>query len=59
MDIKEKVLETLNASEEPLKAGEIAEKAGVDKKEVDKAIKALKTEGKVDSPKRCFYGIVK
>ena len=58
MDIKEKVLEVLVAAGEPLKGGEIAEKAGIDKKEVDKAIKALKAEGKIDSPKRCFYGIV-
>ena len=39
MDIKEKVLEVLNSSEEPLKGGEIAEKAGIDKKDVDKARK--------------------
>ena len=58
MDIKEKVVEVLVAAGEPLKGGEIAEKAGIDKKEVDKAIKALKAEGKIDSPKRCFYGIV-
>ena len=58
MDIKEEVLEILVLAGEPLKGGEIAEKAGIDKKEVDKAIKALKAEGKIDSPKRCFYGIV-
>lgn len=55
MDIKEKVLEVLKDSAEPMKAGEIAEKSGIDKKEVDKAIKALKLEEKVISPKRCFY----
>ncbi|GAA0673964.1 MULTISPECIES: HTH domain-containing protein [Clostridium] len=55
MDIKEKVLEVLKNSGEPMKAGEIAENAGVDKKEVDKAIKALKAEEKIASPKRCFY----
>lgn len=55
MDMNDKVLETLKASPEPLKAGEIAEKAGIDKKDVDKAIKALKADDKIDSPKRCFY----
>ncbi|MDU1412138.1 MAG: HTH domain-containing protein [Clostridium sp.] len=50
-----KVLEILKNSSEPLKAGEIAEKAGMDKKEVDKAIKTLKAEDKIESPKRCFY----
>lgn len=38
-----------------MKSGEIAEKMGIDKKIVDKEIKKLKTEGKIDSPKRCFY----
>lgn len=38
-----------------MKAGEVAEQTGIDKKEVDKVIKKLVTEGKVISPKRCFY----
>ena len=44
MDVKEKVLEVLNNSAEPLKGGQIAEISGLDKKDVDKAIKALKSE---------------
>ncbi len=52
---EEKVLETLKASVKPMKAGEIAEQSGLDKKEVDKAMKVLKTEGKIVSPKRCFW----
>lgn len=59
MDIKEKVLEVLTNSKEPLKGGEIAEKAGIDKKDVDKAIKDLKKEEKIISPKRCFYSVNK
>ena len=51
----EKVLETLKAAGKPLKAGEIAEASGLDKKEVDKAMKVLKTEEKIVSPKRCFW----
>ena len=35
-----------------MKAGEVATQLGLDKKEVEKA-------GKVESPKRCFYDIVK
>ncbi len=38
----EKVLETLQTAGKPLKAGEIAEASGLDKKEVDKAMKVLK-----------------
>ncbi len=40
-----------------MKAAEIAEQIGVDKKEVDKAIKELKKQGTIESPKACYYGI--
>ena len=56
---KELVLETLMNSPEALKGEQIAEKAGVPRADVDKAIKALRKEGKVESPKRCFYAAVK
>ncbi|KLO25100.1 HTH domain-containing protein [Marinitoga sp. 1155] len=59
MDTIELVVKVLSESKEPLKAGEIAEKAGIDKKEVDKAIKKLKKEEKIESPKRCYYTIKK
>ncbi len=39
----------------PLKTQEIADMIGVDKKEVDKIVKKLKKEGKITSPKRCYY----
>jgi DNA-binding MarR family transcriptional regulator len=55
MEIKEVVLKTLKDAEQPLKGGEIAEKAGIDKKDVDKAIKDLKKEELIFSPKRCYY----
>ncbi|MEF9952341.1 MAG: helix-turn-helix domain-containing protein [Clostridium sp.] len=57
MDIKEKVLEVLKAQGEPMKAGEIAEAAGLDKADVDKALKALKKDEEITSPKRCYYFI--
>lgn len=55
MDTKELVLSTLKNSSEPMKAVEIAEVANIDKKEVDKALKTLKQEEKITSPKRCYY----
>ncbi|WP_457751514.1 MarR family transcriptional regulator [Thermococcus sp.] len=51
----ELVFKVLKEAEKPLKSKEIAELAGLDKKEVDKAIKILKKEGKITSPKRCYY----
>lgn len=51
----EKVLEAMKAAGKPMKAGEIAEASGLDKKEVDKAMKELKADAKIVSPKRCFW----
>ncbi len=52
---KEKVMEALSSAGKPLKAGEIAELSGLDKKEVDKAMKELKKEESIISPKRCYW----
>lgn len=51
----EKVLAVLKASDKPLKSAEIAEQSGLEKSDVDKAIKALKKEEKIISPQRCYY----
>lgn len=48
-------MKTLAEAGKPLKGGEIAAIAGIDKKEVDKAIKNLKKEEKIISPKACYY----
>jgi len=58
MDIKQKVLNAMKQSNEPLKSGDIAKIIGVDSKEVSKAIKELKKEGVIESPKRCYYKAV-
>jgi len=55
MDVKEKVLDVLQQAGEPLNAGKITDLTGLDRKEVDKAMKALKDEGAIVSPKRCFW----
>lgn len=52
---EQKILDALKKSAEPMKGGEIATATGIDKKEVDKAIKQLVKEDKITSPKRCFY----
>lgn len=58
MELKDKILDLLK-KEEPMKAGEIAEKLKVDKNDIDKALKKLKAEEKIISPKRCFYSVEK
>ena len=55
MDTKEKVLETMKKDGTPLNAGKIAEISGIDRKDVDKAMKQLKEDGAIVSPKRCFW----
>ena len=57
MENQEVVLAELKKSSDPLKAGEIAEITGLDKKEVSKVIKQLVNEGKAYSPKFCYYGV--
>lgn len=57
MEIKEKVLATMRESGEPLNAGKIAELSGIDRKEVDKAMKQLKEEGAIVSPVRCKWTV--
>lgn len=59
MDAAQKVLETIKASAEPLNAGKVTELSGLDRKEVDKAMAKLKAEGKIESPKRCYWQAAK
>lgn len=55
METKEKVLATMKEIGEPVNAGKIAELSGLDRKEVDKAMKVLKEEGSIVSPVRCKW----
>jgi len=55
MEAKDKVLETMKQAGTPLNAGKVAELSGLDRKEVDKAMKQLKEEGAIVSPKRCYW----
>ena len=57
-DPKETVFEAMEKAGGPVRAGDVADATGIDKKEVSKIINALKKEGKVTSPKNCFYQTV-
>ena len=59
METKEKVLATMVEAGEPLNAGKRAELSGIDRKEVDKAMKQLKEEGAIISPVRCKWAPAK
>lgn len=49
------VYKFLKENGDSYKSATIAEKTGIEKTTVDKELKVLKNEGKIESPKRCFY----
>lgn len=51
----ELVLKTMQDAGKPVRPGDVAKALGVESKELSKAIDALKKEGKIISPKRCYY----
>ena len=59
MEAKDIILDILKKESEPLNAGKITELSGLDRKSVDKAMKALKDEELIVSPKRCYWEVKK
>lgn len=56
MDKQEKrVLDAMKKAGKPVRPGDVAKVTGVESKEVSKIINKLKKEGKIISPKRCYY----
>jgi Mn-dependent DtxR family transcriptional regulator len=57
-EITESVFNAMKEVGKPVRPGEVAKILGVESKTVSKAIKTLRKEGKVHSPKRCYYAPV-
>ncbi len=55
MNETELVLNAMKKAGKPLKAGEVAELAGLDKKVVEKVMDQLKKTEVIVSPKRCYW----
>jgi predicted transcriptional regulator len=55
MSTEEKVLEAMVKAGQPVGTSKIVELTGLDKKEVEKAMKTLKESGQIVSPKRCVW----
>jgi len=53
--MEKKVLDAMKKAGKPVRPGDLAKELGLDSKEVSKVINTLKKEGKVVSPKRCYY----
>jgi biotin operon repressor len=54
-DDVEKVLLAMKNAGKPVRPGDVADALGIGSKEVSKAIKVLKGQGRIHSPKRCYY----
>ncbi|MEG0894902.1 MAG: MarR family transcriptional regulator [Oscillospiraceae bacterium] len=55
MENTQLILEAMQKAGEPVNNTKIAELTGLDKKDVEKAMKVLKAEEKIVSPKRCYW----
>lgn len=55
MTMKEEILKVMKEAGRPMSAGEVEKLLKADRKEIDKAFKALKEEGKIVSPERCKW----
>ena len=55
--MEKKVISAMKKAGKPVRPGEIAKELGVEGKAVSKAIQELKKQGKVMSPKRCFWAL--
>ena len=56
--MEKKVLNAMKKAGKPVRPGEVAKMIGEESKEVSKIISSLKKQGKVMSPKRCYYAPV-
>ena len=55
MTMKEEILKVMKEAGRPMSAGEVEKLLKADRKEIDKAFKALKEEGKIVSAVRCKW----
>lgn len=56
-DHDQKILDALKSAAKPLRPGDIAKSLNIDSAEVTASIKRLQAQGKIHSPKRCFYTV--
>ncbi len=55
MEVIDQVFSAMKKAGKAVSAGQIVELTGIERKEVDKVMKKLKTKGKIVSPKNCFW----
>ncbi len=57
MSNEQLIMDALKKEGKPMRPGDIATAAGLEKELVSKTLKDLKKKGLIDSPKACFYGL--
>ena len=55
--MEKKILSAMKKAGKPVRPGEVAKMIGEESKDVSKVIGDLKKNGKVISPKRCYYAL--
>jgi Mn-dependent DtxR family transcriptional regulator len=55
--MEKKVINAMKKAGQPVRPGEVAKMIGEENKTVSKIISNLKKNGKVISPKRCYYSL--
>ncbi|MFA6125904.1 MAG: MarR family transcriptional regulator [Bacteroidales bacterium] len=55
MEAQEKILVVMNKAGKALKTGKLVDLCGLSRADVDKALKQLKKEERITSPKVCFW----
>lgn len=55
--MEKKVLSAMKKAGKPVRPGDVAKMMGLESKDVSKVIQSLKKQGKVVSPKRCYYAL--
>lgn len=55
--MEKKVLSAMKKAGKPVRPGDLAKTMGMESKDVSKVIQELKKQGKVISPKRCYYAL--
>lgn len=56
--MEKEILKAMKNAGAPLRPGDIAKALNLESNEVSKTIKTLKEQGKIISPKRCYYSLV-
>jgi Mn-dependent DtxR family transcriptional regulator len=56
--MEKKVLDAMRKAGKPVRPGDVAKMINEESKTVSKVISTLKKQGKVTSPKRCYYAPV-